>query len=114
MSTSTLARPDRRCQPGFMAPRRWDIGLAAAGMVVAVPVATWWVVGDLSTVPASVGGDYLAKPVNIGHGAESAAGIASTVLAAIALVMLVRSARKGRIGSPWLTGVLSPLVVGGV
>lgn len=37
-------------------PARWAAAAAALGLVLAVPVATWWLVGDLSTVPVSAGG----------------------------------------------------------
>ena len=43
-------------------PARWAAAAAALGLVLAVPVATWWLVGDLSTVPVSAGRDYGVCP----------------------------------------------------
>ena len=61
---------------------------AALGLVLAVPVATWWLVGDLSTVPVSAGRDYAFRPWPIGPVVARAAGAGSLVVGAVAVVVL--------------------------
>jgi hypothetical protein len=42
-------------------PARWAVAAAAFGLLLAVPVVTWWLVGDLSTMQVS-DRDYAFKP----------------------------------------------------
>ena len=56
--------------------------VAAAVLIIAAPVATWWLVGDQSTVQVSA--DYAFQPLDVSVGAERASGVGSKVLAAVA------------------------------
>ena len=58
-------------------PARWP-AVAMVALMVAVPVATWWAVGDLSTdLPDP---DYQIRPVAIGHTTEQVAGVTAAHL----------------------------------
>jgi hypothetical protein len=80
-----------------------------SGLVIASSVATWWLAGDLSTVPPSEHPDYDFRPLNIAAGTARAAGVVSTsvLLIGIALVIVAILARKLR--PQWLL-VLLPLI----
>jgi hypothetical protein len=53
-------------------PARWP-AVAMVALIVAVPVATWWAVGDLSTdLPDP---DYQIRPFDIGHTTEQVTGV---------------------------------------
>lgn len=73
---------------------RWAVVPAAAALVLATPVTTWWLVGDQSTVPVSAGRDYAFTPWDISPVAARAAGIGSLVLAAAAMLVLGWAARR--------------------
>jgi hypothetical protein len=92
---------------------KWEVVLAVAALVIAVPVATWWLVGDQSTVPVSADPDYAVQPFGVGLGAGRAAGIGSTVMTVVALLMLARATRRHRLDPRWWA-VLVPLLVAGV
>jgi hypothetical protein len=80
--------------------------------VTTFPVTTWWLVGDLSTVPVSDDPDYFLRPFDIPPGAERTAGLGSTVLTAIALLVLAWATR-GRLLDPRWWGALIPLLAAG-
>jgi hypothetical protein len=71
---------------GKRAAARWVCLFASAGLVLAFPVATWWLLGDQSTVPASEDPDFAFRPLNVSRGVERAAGLASVVLATVMLL----------------------------
>ncbi|MBF9132094.1 hypothetical protein I0C86_24485 [Plantactinospora sp. S1510] len=87
--------------------------LAVAGLVIAAPVLTWWLVGDRSTVPAGADPDYAFQPLDVGPGLTRAAGIGSAVVAVVALLTLVRATRRNRLDPHWW-GVVVPLLTAGV
>jgi len=97
---------------GKRAVARWVALSAAAGLVLAFPVATWWLVGDLSTVPASEHPDFAFRPFDISRGTERAAGLASALLAAVMLLMLVWFTVRHLFDARWWT-VLVPLMAAG-
>ena len=78
-------RPDHAANRERAAARRAALP-ACAGLVVAFPVATWWLGGDLSTVPASADPDFAFRPFDIGPAAERAAGVGSVLLVAVTLL----------------------------
>jgi hypothetical protein len=88
------------------------VAAAAAGLVLAFPVATWWLVGDLSTVPASASPDFAFRPFAIGHGAERAAGAGSALLAAVTMLTLAGATFRHLVDQRWWS-VLAPLLAAG-
>lgn len=60
---------------------------AAFGLLLAVPVATWWLVGDLSTVPVA-DRPYAFRPWPIDPVVARAAGVGSVVVGTVAMVVL--------------------------
>jgi hypothetical protein len=80
----------RRRSPGGpeRALARWAVAPAALGLVLAMAIATWWLVGDLSTVPLSASPDYAIRPWRISPAAARAAGIGSLVVAAVTMAVL--------------------------
>jgi len=77
---------------------RWP---AVAGVVLvgAMPVATWWLVGDLSTEIADP--DYLIRPVQIEGMAANVVGLGAVVLVAGSVVALVVAGARGRLARSW-------------
>ena len=90
-------------------PARWP-AVAGVALIVAVPVATWWAVGDLSTdLPDP---DYQIRPFDIGHTTEQVAGVSAAVLAAAVIVVLIHAGRAGRFDRRWWP-VLVELILAG-
>jgi len=92
---------------------QWGVVVAAAALVVAFPVATWWLVGDQSTVHVGADADYAFEPFDVSVGVERAAGIGSTALVVVALLVLVWATRRHRLDVRWWM-VLIPLLAAGL
>jgi hypothetical protein len=93
--------------------RAWLVLLpAAVTLTLAMPVATWWLVGPLNTAPARVGLDYAFRPFPISPTVARAAGIAAVILAVISLIVLVWATARHQLDARWW-GVLTPLPVAG-
>jgi hypothetical protein len=85
--------------------------MAAVALVVAVPVATWWLVGDQTdpdfkrrlqadgdpAIRAGLDPDYMFRPLDIAPATERTVGGVAVALVVAALVVLVGA---------WLTGRL--------
>ena len=91
---------------------KWLTLCAAAALVLAFPVATWWLVGDLSTVSASEHPDFAFRPFDVSRATEHAAGLASALLAAVMFLMLVWFTVRHLFNARWWT-VLVPLMAAG-
>jgi hypothetical protein len=90
-------------------PARWP-AVAMGALIVAVPVATWWAVGDLSTdLPDP---DYQIRPFDIGQTTEQVAGVSAAVLAAAAVVALVGAGRAGRFDRRWWPVLVELMLAG--
>lgn len=90
-------------------PARWP-AVAMVALIVAVPVATWWAVGDLSTdLPDP---DYQIRPFDIGHTTEQVAGVSAAVLAAAAVVALIHAGRAGRFDRRWWPVLVELMLAG--
>lgn len=57
----------------------WWARAAAVGLLLAVPVVSWWLVGDLSDDVADP--DHLVPPFDLSPGAEQAVGITAAAVA---------------------------------
>jgi hypothetical protein len=109
-----MTRPMRSLQAadGKRELAKWFAVAAAAGLVLAFPVATWWLVGDLSTVPASEDPDFSFRPFDVSRAVERAAGWASALLAAVMLLLLAWFTVRRLLDARWWT-VLVPLMAAG-
>ena len=85
---------------------------AAAGLVLAVPEVTWWLVGPLDTAPARSGLDYAFRPWPISPAEARAAGLAASVVAVVSLTALGRETIRRRMEARWWW-VLVPLLAAG-
>ncbi|MFI6498209.1 hypothetical protein [Nonomuraea typhae] len=86
---------------------------AAAGCILATPVAAWWLVGDLSaTAPPGAELDYAVRPPDLGAGVERAAGLVAVLVVAGTLVFLIWSARRGRLDGRWWAALVPALAAG--
>jgi hypothetical protein len=85
---------------------------AAAALVLATPVTTWWLVGDQSTVAVSAGRDYAFTPWGISPVAAQAAGIGSLGLAMAAMLVLGWAARRHLFDARWWLVLISLLAAG--
>src|SRR5919109_4625359 len=107
---SLLRHFDRR--PRSPRTLKWVTWPVAAALVAAFPVATWWVVGDLSTVPASARPDFAFRPFTFSHGIILAAGIGSVSLTVLTLTWLTWATVGRRFDARWWT-VIVPLLAAG-
>jgi hypothetical protein len=102
----------------------WWAAVAAVALVVAVPVATWWLVGDQTEplmkqrlhaavkdpeIQAGLDPDYMYRPFDIAPATERAAGVIAVVLVVAAVVVLLLAWLTGRLHAGWwgVLGVLS-------
>jgi hypothetical protein len=101
----------------------WWAALAAVALVVAMPVATWWLVGDLTepdfkrrlqadgdpAIRAGYDPDYMFRPFDLAPATERAAGVVAVVLVVAAVVVLLLAWRTGRLHVGWwgVLGLLS-------
>jgi hypothetical protein len=97
--------------------------MAAVALVVAVPVATWWLVGDQTdpdfkrrlqadgdpAIRAGYDPDYMFRPFDIAPATERTVGVVGVVLMVAAVVVLVLAWLTGRLHKGWwgVLGVLS-------
>ncbi len=92
--------------------RRWALCVLGLGLVLAIPVATWWLVGDLSTVPATADPQYAIRPWPIDPDIARAMGVGSLVLAAAVIAGLGWASWQGLLDGLWWS-VLIPLAMAG-
>ena len=85
---------------------------AALLLVLATPVATWWLVGDLSTVPLSSSPDYAFHPWPISPAAARGAGIGSLLAATSMIGVLGWATLRHLLDLRWWA-VLAPLLADG-
>jgi hypothetical protein len=103
--------PQRKGRAGWPALRT---GIPAAVLLVlSTPVATWWLIGDQSTVPAGAEPDYAIRPWNISPAAAGTAGITSLLLATAMTVLIARATALRKLDRRWWA-VLIPLLVAGI
>ncbi len=99
-------------------PYRPAILLPSLLLVLATPVAVWWLVGDLTGGEArrlaaeGVALDYAVRPVSLGTVGDRVAGVLACVAAVVALGVLVRATAVRGLDPRWWT-VLTPLVAAG-
>lgn len=107
-----MARPVRR-------PTVWWARLASVVLIVAVPMATWWLVGpnpgneigsDPTLRPDDY--DYLFHPPTIDAGVERFGGIAAVVAVVVSVGALVLAARRRRIDRRWWAPIVAASIVG--
>jgi hypothetical protein len=98
----------------------WWAAVAAVALVVAVPVATWWLLGDQTTPrvkrlrqASPYPPDYaLFRPFEIAPQPNGAAGVVAVALVVVAVVVLVGAWLTGRLHVGWW-GVLGAAEPGG-
>jgi hypothetical protein len=100
----------------------WWAAVAAVALVVAMPVATWWRVGDLTdsdfkrrlqadgdpAIRAGYDPDYMFRPFDIAPATERTAGVVAVVLVVAAVVVLFLASLTGRLHGGWWA-VFGPL-----
>ncbi|QFY12251.1 hypothetical protein GBF35_41875 [Nonomuraea phyllanthi] len=92
---------------------RNTVWMAAAGCLIATPVAVWWLVGDLSAaVPPGTALDRAIRPPAIDPWAERAAGIAAVLVVAGTAALLVRASHRRRFDRRWWAALLPALAAG--
>ncbi|NJP34519.1 hypothetical protein [Micromonospora thermarum] len=99
-------------------PYRPAVLLPSLLLVLATPVAVWWLVGDVTSGDArrlaaeGVALDHTVRPVSLGATGDRIVGVLACVAAAVALGVLVRGTVVRRLDARWWA-VLAPLVVAG-
>lgn len=72
--------------------------LGAVLLVLAFPVAIWFLIGDMSTSPLPPSqSDYLVRPLPIAGWVESTAGIAAIIVVVASGVLLYRERKRGSV-----------------
>ena len=111
-------------QPAQRGTRRrtsWSARVASVLLVLAAPVATWWLVGpnpgdglgsDPMLRPDDY--DYLFHPPAIDATMERVGGWAAVAIAALGVALLVAEARHGRIDRRWWPPIVAMTLVGAI
>lgn len=91
--------------------------LAAAAGLVALPVAAWWVSGDMSYTPTiadTLAGppDYMVRPLPLSASTERAAGATAVVVVLASALLLVVHARQGPWDRRWFGPLAAAATVG--
>jgi hypothetical protein len=86
--------------------------LVCAVLTIAIAVATWWLVGDLSQPEPGYELSYAFGPLTVDPAVERVLGIASIAVLAGALALLANARWRGLLRRWW--SVLVPLAVVGV
>lgn len=92
----------------------WVVRLAGLSLVIAVPVLTWWLVGDLSTASLAEDPDYAVSPLPVSPTTERAVGTASLALAVGAVAVLTWAARRQALDRRWWTVLVLLVAAGGI
>jgi hypothetical protein len=93
---------------------RWLVLAGAVALVLAVPVAAWWLIGDrYSTVSLSPIADSVIRPFPVSPAAERAAGRASVLAAIVAATWLTWASLRHEFDLRWWS-VLGPLLPAGI
>jgi len=85
---------------------------AWTGLVLLMPVVTWWLVGDVSEDPVRFT-DYMLRPFDLTTAQQSTAGWAGLALMVLAMMALSWGTRQGSTRRSDL-GVVAPLLLAGV
>ncbi|MER7458807.1 hypothetical protein [Micromonospora sp. NPDC126480] len=99
-------------------PAAYRPALPSLLLVLAAPVAVWWLVGDLTNDEArrladeGVVLDYVVRPVSLGPVGDRFVGVVACGVAVAALAVLVRATAVRRLDPRWWA-VLAPLVAAG-
>ena|SRR5215472_13806301 len=108
---ATSATTSRRGPGWRIRARSALVPVAAVVLVASTPVATWWLVGDQSTVPLSADPGYAIRPWDIGPATAAAAGLASLAVAAAMMVLLAGATIRRRL-DPEVAGRPGPAAAG--
>ncbi|HWH01724.1 MAG TPA: hypothetical protein VNV66_20950 [Pilimelia sp.] len=96
-----------------------SLSLAALALVLATPIASAWLIGDLTNEEArrlaaeGVELDYAIRPASLGPVADRYVGVLACAVAVGALGVLLWATRSRRLDPRWWN-VLAPLVAAGV
>jgi hypothetical protein len=93
-------------------PRRGLVPLAAAGLVLATPVATWWLVGDRSGTSAGTELDYAVRPVEADPATQRLVGVVSVLVFVGTALLLVWASRRRLFDPRWWSAIVPMLVAG--
>jgi hypothetical protein len=91
---------------------RWLVLAGAVALVLAVPVAAWWLIGDRYS-SLSPGAEYLIQPFPVSPAAERAAGRGSVLVAIVAATWLTWASLRHGFDLRWWS-VLGPLLPAGI
>ena len=85
--------------------------IASIVLAAAAPVATWSVVGDLSS-PGITDPDYMFRPLDIPGPVELVLGLVATAAVLGSVWVLVRAFHRGEVDRAWSPVVVFPAVAG--
>jgi hypothetical protein len=91
---------------------RWLVLAGALALVLAVPVAAWWLIGDRYS-SLSPGAYYVIRPFPLSAAAERAAGSGSVLVAIVAATSLTWASLRHGFDLRWWS-VLGPLLPAGI
>jgi hypothetical protein len=100
--------------PARQAGVRWLVLAGAIALVLAVPVAAWWLIGDrYSTLYPSPISSSVIRPFPISPAAERAAGTGAVLAAIVAATWLTWASLRHGFDLRWWS-VLGPLLLAGI
>jgi hypothetical protein len=91
---------------------RWLVLAGSVVLVLAVPLAAWWLIGDRYS-SLNPGAEYLIRPFPVSRAAERAAGRGSVLAAVVAATWLTWASVRGGFDLRWWS-VLGPLLAAGI
>lgn len=94
---------------------RSQANLTATVLVLAVPPAIWWLVGDLSEVDGSSNPEqayYMFEPFDVSDGVARACGLAATLFVGLSVVVLALATNRRVLDGRWWRSV-APLLLAG-
>jgi hypothetical protein len=105
--TAAIAVPHEYADPGLR-----YVALAGVALLVTLPVAAWWVVGDLS-FRGSDDLDYFVRPPAVSPALERFAGVGALAVALVATAALAVATGRRRLHPRWWLAV-PPLIGAGL
>jgi hypothetical protein len=91
---------------------RWPMVTAAVSLLIATPIAVWWLVGDQTEIPLDENPDYLLRAIEVDPVLEDVVGAASALTAGVALLFTTWVTIRHPSHRPWWSVVLPVVVIG--
>ena len=90
-----------------------NVRTAAAALAIATPVATWWLVGDLSSAGFTEDElDYMFRAPDVPWFVEAVAGAVALAVVVVSVGVVGQALHSGSLRREWLPTIVLPAVAG--